>query len=60
MDAGGKFGYWKQRAERENHLQILGKSIHAELRGLSSSLLLFKTDSGLSTLCRQMLYQAAF
>ena len=60
MDAGGKSGYWQQRAGKQNHLQILGKSIHAELRGLASSLLLFKTASGLSTLCRQTLYRIAF
>lgn len=60
MDTGGKSGYCQQRAEKQNHLQILGKSIRAELRGPAGSLLLFKTASGLSTWCRQTLYHIAF
>jgi len=60
MDAEGKFGYWQQRAEKESHLRNLGKSIHAELHGLANRLLLFKTASDLSTLCRQMLYHIVF
>lgn len=60
MHASGKSGYLQQRVEKQNHLQILVKSIHAEVCGSASSLLLLKTASGLSTLCRQTLYHIAF
>lgn len=54
MGASGKSGYLQQRAEKKNHLQILVKSIHAEVHGSASSLPVFKTASGVSTLCRQI------
>lgn len=56
MGASGKSGYLQQRAEKQNHLPILVKSIHAEVCGSASSLLLFQTASGVSTLCRQTPY----
>lgn len=59
MGASGKSRYLQQRAEKQNHLQTLVKSIHAEARGSASSLLLFKTASGVSILCRQTLYHIA-
>lgn len=59
MDARGKSGYLQQRAEKQNHLQILIKSIHTEVRGSATNLLLFTTASGVSTLCRQTLCHIA-
>lgn len=56
MGASGKSGYLQQRDEKQNHLQILVKSICAEACGSASSLLLFKTASGVY---RQILYHIA-
>lgn len=59
MGARGKSGYLQQRAEKQNHLQSLVKSIHAEVHGSAGSLSLFKTASDVSILCRQTLYHIA-